>query len=701
MFLWCLWIVALGALGYGLAGRALATPEAPTHRRVAAAMVAFVALQHVAFEVLSALGRFDLVGGSVMLAGAGLGAVWMHSQRVVRESLAHDVLALGDAAASLKGRPGAWLVGGAVIGVSVYRLTRGLAVPPLAWDALTYHLALPARWIVEGADRPHWEPDQWGYLNWFPRAGDVVWAWAMRWATSDAPVAPAAMLIWSGVLVGAASAARSLGATRSRALLAGVVVAFIPACVNTSTSAYTDPFVLATLLLAIAPAMGESAAGLAFAGLSLGLHGCAKQSGLPTFAVGAAVFALLHCNIYRRPLGRTLAALMPGAALVLWHTAWRWHLTGSPTWPLPLRLGGRVIFEGNPELAALYAGRLLPLDPERARPLWLVSEVLSARPDEPFDPMRWGFFTPVALGLGVAGLSALWREPARRLVAVGVLLCAAVPMVAVMSSDFAGLRAIWAPNMARLVLALPAALWVLGARAEGRATGWLLGLAATVEVLTSLPTGRGPRVTAAVAAMWPLVVAGCAGVGLVTVLGWRRGRALRGFVVGVVGAAAVLTVPIEGVRRSWRHPLYRDAFEHRLETYELHPNEETYADAAPLWERVDDGPGHRIALTLGWDGVGHNGYRYPFFGRHFQNTVLWVANTRSGAVIDAREADRLAREADYDAWRGRLEALRVEYVAALHPAPLEQRWMAQHPAHFARIAEAGGGRHSLYRVLHP
>ena len=74
------------------------------------------------------------------------------------------------------------------------RLVRDLVSPPMAWDSLTYHLFRPARWIQDGALRSSIGPDSWRFLEYFPHAGDVPWAWAMLPVRGDALIAPTGVL---------------------------------------------------------------------------------------------------------------------------------------------------------------------------------------------------------------------------------------------------------------------------------------------------------------------------------------------------------------------------------------------------------------------------------------------------------------------------------------------------------------------------
>jgi hypothetical protein len=61
------------------------------------------------------------------------------------------------------------LVGAALL---LLYVGRGLISPPIAWDALTYHLVRAARWIRDGGFAAQTAPDAWGYYEYFPYAGE-------------------------------------------------------------------------------------------------------------------------------------------------------------------------------------------------------------------------------------------------------------------------------------------------------------------------------------------------------------------------------------------------------------------------------------------------------------------------------------------------------------------------------------------------
>jgi hypothetical protein len=122
-----------------------------------------------------------------------------------------------------------------------------------------------------------------------------------------------------------------------------------------------------------------------------------------------------------------------------------------------------------------------------------------------------------------------------------------------------------------------------------------------------------------------------------------------------------------------------------------------YASSWPIWGYLDDGAPHRIALAAGWDGIGHNLYRYPLVGSRLQNEVLYVPVTRDGSILDYRRDTAVAERADLAAWLGRLVARGVDFVVILYPWPVEQDWMQANPELFEQVAASPDGYNLAYR----
>ncbi|HEY7956990.1 MAG TPA: hypothetical protein VII38_16910, partial [Polyangia bacterium] len=115
------------------------------------------------------------------------------------------------------------------------------------------------------------------------------------------------------------------------------------------------------------------------------------------------------------------------------------------------------------------------------------------------------------------------------------------------------------------------------------------------------------------------------------------------------------------------------------------------------WRFVDDGAPHHIALTAGWDGVGHNLLREPLLGTRLQNRVRYVPITVDGSIVDYRNGEAL-RRASPRAWLRRLVDDQIDLVVALGPPPPEVGWMQSDRALFQLAAADDRGLNRVYRL---
>lgn len=89
---------------------------------------------------------------------------------------------------------------------------------------------------------------------------------------------------------------------------------------------------------------------------------------------------------------------------------------------------------------------------------------------------------------------------------------------------------------------------------------------------------------------------------------------------------------------------------------------------------------------------------YYFLGRRFQNRLVHVPAGADGEALPLGPDyyQRAAAAADFDTWRARLRAAKVDYVVSFKPASLELAWMERRPDLFDRID--GAEDWGVYRV---
>ena len=374
-------------------------------------------------------------------------------------------------------------------------LWQGWRLPPLAYDALMYHLVFPAEWIQRG--RLALVPTVFAAPanSYFPANGEATFAAALL-ATGDERLVNLAQfpfLLAGGAAV--AGIARLLGARWSGALLASALFAGAPEVATQAGSALVDVDFAAAFLLAIFFLLEYRARGatgaLVLAGLAAGFLAGTKTLGV-VFAVLLVPVAIL-CVTARRERDDPLAApllLALAAALPLggfWYVR-NWEATGNPLFPLELRIGGALVFPGvhgrEEMLASHFHVPALGAASAALQRLWGPGVTIMGRFTLPL------LLLPVGAGIGAAA-PALLRFPRGRLLGLYLL---ALPWLMLV------FHAAQNPYNTQYRFLLPASglsLVPLALAAGGARTGWAdrLGRGASVVAAALLPAmfiGFGP-----------------------------------------------------------------------------------------------------------------------------------------------------------------------------------------------------------------
>jgi hypothetical protein len=368
-----------------------------------------------------------------------------------------------------------------------------------------------------------------------------------------------------------------------------------------------------------------------------------------------------------------------------------------------------------------------------------IEVMAAARPVSTAEAVALALWRPTSegafIGLGLAvlpvlllaatALPRLLRDRRRRGAAL-ILSCAAAAAVAVgLTGALEPVRTTLDAAVAgRYFLIVPAALAVLGASARGRWAGAAWGAALAVALWQARPRGwvAEEAVPLASAAALGLALAAVAAALMLTA-GRRHGRTARpaavpaagstasprsisrlagrrariGTVLAAALALAAAAAALDGRRARWRYPLWEASARPQAPLFHLHRLHPVYAAAWSLWRDLDRPEPLRLAVTAGWDGRGHNWYRYPLLGRRLQNRVLYIPVTAGGEVIDHHEADRLAAAASFRAWLARLVAARVDVLISLAPRwTLEDAWARAAPELFRPCGTSRGNLHAAF-----
>lgn len=678
----CAWVsLAIGA-------RLVAAGAGAAVRACASAIVACWLLV-VAFLALSAAHAFRLEVAAPLWALAALVAhrSLAPARRKDALSLAGDARRVQEALRDAVRGPLRWVLVPAAF-LAVAKLLRGLVAPPLGWDALTYHLVKAGRWVQESGRAPFHAPDAWRYYEHFAPHGDVLWAWAMLPVRGDALLAPAGFAVWLACGLGAYTAARALDAGRRAAALTALAIAFTPAVFNAMTISYVDNTLLALFLLG-APFVvrflaAPRAADALVASAAFGLAAGVKPNALPLLAIWGVT--LVARTLRRDVTPRARLAALAGSAMAAGLVALppyieTWVRTGSPIYPVPLAIGGRALFAGNAEFVALETGALLP--EERFSMARVVHALIVSRLGM---GRHHAGIAPGALVLLALGLAAAWRarrEGGRRAAVFFLVASGAAFVAAVASPSVRSLWTAWAYSSPRLVVPCLAALAIAGATLSSRTASAARWLAVASALPLCLPLWSRLDFEAS-ARLAPWILAALAAGALVVRATRRRPRRIAPRAAAALVIATALLLPLDSVRRAVRYRYYEAAADGAA--LDLYPLARPYVAPWPIWRHFDDGSPHSLAVTAGWDGMGHNWYLYPLLGSLLQNRICYVTPTRDGSVIDYREEERIATRSSLVAWLGLLFESGADFVVALPPPAIEAAWMMGMPNVFEPVA---------------
>jgi hypothetical protein len=675
-------LVVFAFVSERLEGRATAV-------RISAAVCALLWLAFLTFQILGLLGLFRLP--VVLLVCLVLPLLVLMRNRSRIRAILQDAVEqmkdeLGELGAALKAEP--WVAAG--VGVVALHLTlrlaRILATPTFGWDDFTYHLFRAGRWVQTGSLGLEPAPDAWTYYEFFPWAGDALWAWALIWQAGDVLVPVMAIGIWLSILVATFALTRALGQGPVTGLLITLAVGTLPSQLTQLNTAYVDNGVL---LMAVIAALcvvemergGRSAGSLLLFGASCGLGVAIKLTFLPVAAAGALASAVWAWQ-RRRP--SFIWAFCAGSAIVL--PNWIFNLVhrGSPFYPF------RVV-EALPYNQALE--NLLSSAPSKdfstALSDALKALLINVRDVDPFLNVGWLGLCLLLLGL-VGGV--------RRSKTVGsplFLVWAVITAVSVAAPALVGkgvlLLAQWLNVLGRFWVPGFVALFTLTGNAGKRLVRWFVLPLLLLELFAYAPRKWPAPIPSSTLQVWWIGVVLLAGLWWVARrpgAGWKKRTVAW---VAMSAALALATVPREAIR----YDCYRLFANWELDDF--HHN--NYIRGWPLWKELDGKEARTLAATAGFGGgIGHNWFRSPLLGSRLQREVLYVPITTDGELVSYEDAGVVAAKADRRAWLGRLLDREIDYVAALGPRSIEHAWVEELPEVFTIELASQGGSWILARV---
>ena len=572
-------------------------------------------------------------------------------------------------------------------------LTPALVRAPASWDAMTYHLYFPYRWLESRAI--HHIPTVFGdnAPAFAPQNGALIHAWSMAFLSSDALTTMLSVLAIGTTMIALWSLSRSLGAdARSAAWVVGWTI-LLPPIVGESGTATVDAFMwsmsIVSLALATRYATVPSSGLAAASGLALGFAAGTKVIGAPLAALIAVPVGAL---LVGRRAWRDLAAYCGCAVLAggPWY-ARNLQLYGNPLFPLDLQRGP-FRFHGAYGIDAIRAGEFHIADQavllENLLRSWLGPTVVLT--------LLGALFL-----LGVCAWSLATRDAQR-----------AWPraMVAFVAASWFAYYALVVPHNGETRFAVPTLLlsicgWAVVLSRLRRSFPWiaravwaLMTLALMPESLRTLDDtyqgldARSILVVAIVSAgAWGLLWAGS------RLTLWRHRHP-------ILAALPLVVLTVASVRLS-------EASRHRE-----YQRQASWGPASLHFVNEDVEP-----ATIGYSGLN---IPYILTGPRLRHRVVYCnvkGDVDDGLYEFWRRDPRLYpyhkpaiyRDdgASFDVWMGCIRRLSVDFVTvfAMHPAertylksdadgfPIERQWIRQHPELFAPIRT--GPQTEIFAVL--
>ena len=239
---------------------------------------------------------------------------------------------------SWRGTAGPFIVTGGIVGLDT---VLALPAPPTSWDAMAYHLFLPARWLEEG--RIFHIPTVFfdNVAAYAPQNGALLHAWQMAISGSDATTTAAQGLMMLFGAVALYRLALELGVRRhAAAFMAPLATLLVPArhwAYTANVDVYWAAFFIGSVYWTfVYLRRGEPTSAIA-AGLAAGLAAGTKTAGLVLAAAPLTVLGVTLL-IRKRFALAALTGLLSIASGGFWYLR-NWFLYGNPLFPLDFSIG--------------------------------------------------------------------------------------------------------------------------------------------------------------------------------------------------------------------------------------------------------------------------------------------------------------------------------------------------------------------------
>ena len=555
-------------------------------------------------------------------------------------------------------------------------LARGLSIPQLAWDGLTYHLSYPASWVKHGAIVRFEGGGVWESYETFPKGTEALHYLVLQAVEHDHFVNLVNLPLWLMSAAAARAIALRLGAGRGAAEFGALLLCANPVMLAYVTPAYVEVPKVFALLAGVSAATrvlprGDPRA-LIPLGVALGLGLAIKLTSL-TWIGPALLVTLFSLRVRPQQTLRAAASAVLAAVLVagVWYVHNAARCGGNPIYPAPIP--GAVDGPAAGSTAAAWALKETSVLSQAT--LDDVFQYLAIPPWVARYPLGPGW--PFILSLAVAPLLLLFSARAQRLRAALPLALSLQLFVVYLVTPWNGVYVVadtrfLAPCFAAALLSCTVAL-----AAAPRVLRWMVGLAGAGATVGYLPVL--PLVDAWWASWAALGVAACA-LASVAAFAWRSRPTLPALAALLAGLSLL---PMALSARE------RGRFDLR---YDLHT---LPLSSTSLWREVSELPPSKVAFSAGGPDATEGWFYFPLFGPDLRHSVHYVDIQADGDARACHRRGLIRKRPDRDAWLSRLEAMGIRYLVTTHNPP-EQAWAQELPQRFVLRAHKPAMR--IYEV---
>ncbi len=551
---------------------------------------------------------------------------------------------------------------------------RGLCLPLLGWDTLTYHALKSGLWVQTGGWVSFEAPGGWEYYRTFFGGGEVFTAWAMLFCRSGLFSAMPDIFFWLTLGLSVFCLSRQFDVSSRSALFTSLAIICAPPFSQMVGTGYIDTGAYALLLagfcLLLCTTQSNNLFALVVASAALGAAASIK---INIFAMIVLLFVPLFIVLWilgfrnlRVYLVCMIVFLVPVAPWLIYNTM----TYGYPLGSTAFSLGPIVLGKAPPNLVWF-------LDRPEITPYNLETEWEAFwRSIQHYGPVL------VLSVMGIPGiLYGLWGRKASHGLGACLLVIAAILFL---SPAFAVIRLVWQDWNARflaLIVILPIVMGVslLTQFYQGRRlieAFSLLCITTGVYEYCQLFIFTGYFIE-----NWFLAAAVLLALAAYLALNflWTYRIAARWVGIGTTLLICIAAITLcERFHREFRATAY-------AECTTMHTFPRYWAPAVKVIDSKD-GP-LTIAIAYGPTQVSQIGFIAPFLGARLENTLVYVSPDQNGKIPShgANYFDEIM-DGDFNQWLQRLKDKQVDYLLCFRPASNELIWAEENPSHFTRSA---------------